>query len=273
MAARLCYTYFVPTSAFVRRAVLLLCAIVVLALSLRAGAGRPMPVLVELFTSEGCSSCPAADKLLQTLIESQPVAGADIIGLGLHVDYWDQLGWKDRFSSAALTNRQQGYGRNFRIDAIYTPQMVVDGRQEFVGSDANVARRAIGKAMSAPHGVLSIALEPAVNDRVAVTVNASELPALSRGDHADIVLAVTESQLRSDVRGGENRGRLLTHAAVVRQLTTIGEAASPQSAARFDVTMAPTWQRDHLTIVAFVQERSSRRVLGAAAMPLQSAPR
>jgi hypothetical protein len=232
-----------------------------------------MPVLVELFTSEGCSSCPPADKLLQTLIETQPIAGAEIIGLGEHVDYWDRLGWKDRFSSAASTNRQQRYGQVFRTDAIYTPQIVVDGREEVVGSDATAARRAIGKAISTPHGALSIAVEPTANDRIAVSVSVSELPPVARGDHAEIVLAVTEGQLRSDVRSGENKGHLLTHAAVVRQLTPIGDATPPQSAAKSDVTIAPAWQRDHLTIVAFVQERSSRRVLGAASVPLQSAGR
>src|SRR5262252_5889298 len=103
--------------------------------------GPATPVIVELFTSEGCSDCPPADTLLEKLIATQPVAGAEIIGLGQHVDYWDQLGWKDRFSSAALTKRQQQYQTRFRTESIYTPQMVVDGRSEFVGSDAAAARK------------------------------------------------------------------------------------------------------------------------------------
>ena len=108
-------------------------------------ASGPTPVILELFTSEGCSDCPPADTLLETLIATQPVPGVEIIGLGQHVDYWDRLGWKDRFSSAALTNRQQLYQTRFNTESIYTPQMVVDGRAEFVGSDAGAARRALEK--------------------------------------------------------------------------------------------------------------------------------
>jgi hypothetical protein len=237
-------------------------------------ASNPTPVLVELFTSEGCSSCPPADALLRTLADTQPVAGAEIIALSQHVDYWDQLGWKDRFSSAALTSRQQQYGRAFNIDSIYTPQMVVDGREEFVGSDASRARRAIGKALSVPHAVLSIALELTGPDRVAVTVSARDLPDVSRGDHMDTVVAVTEDRLRSEVRRGENKGRLLTHTAVVRELRVLrGTATPPEPPARSEVIIAPDWQREHVRVVAFIQERASRRVLGAAAVPLPSARR
>src|SRR5712692_11371016 len=119
-------------------------------------AAQPTPILVELFTSEGCSDCPPADGVLEQLIATQPVAGAEVIGLGQHVDYWDQLGWKDRFSSAALTNRQHVYGAHFGLDSVYTPQMVVDGRAQLVGSDGNAARKAIGHAVTAPHGVVRI---------------------------------------------------------------------------------------------------------------------
>src|SRR5712692_5825374 len=90
-------------------------------LVLAARAAPPTPILVELFTSEGCSDCPPADALLEKLIASQPTSGVEIIGLGQHVDYWDRLGWKDRFSSTALTERQQLYQRRFKTESIYTP--------------------------------------------------------------------------------------------------------------------------------------------------------
>lgn len=247
-------------------------------------AASPVPVLVELFTSEGCSDCPPADKVLDQLIQMQPASGAEVIGLGAHVDYWDRLGWKDRFSSAALTKRQRVYATRFANDSIYTPQMVVDGRVQFVGSDAAAARRAIGKAISEPHGVVRVTIEdvarsfPGRGDRGAespalhVTVTVTDLPKLSRADRADIVVAMTEDGLRSDVKRGENKGRTLTHAAVARCMATIGEVTSegPTSASA-TIPVAADWKRDQLKVVAFVQERRSRRILASAAVPLKNA--
>jgi hypothetical protein len=234
-------------------------------------AAATTPILGELFTSEGCSDCPPADTVLQKLIETQPVGGAEIIGLGQHVDYWDRQGWKDRFSSAALTNRQQVYATRFRNESIYTPQMVVDGRLEFVGSDTAAARRAIERSLSAMHGAVRITVDTMAADRVGVSVTASDLPAPARGDRADIIVAVTEDQLRSDVKRGENHGRVLTHAAVVRYMATIGEAGT--SPAEANIPLAADWQRDHLKVVAFVQELHSRGVLGSASVSLQNARR
>src|SRR5205823_1074647 len=216
------------------------------------------------------SSCPPADALLETLADAQPIAGAQVIALGHHVDYWDRLGWRDRFSSGASTSRQQRYAQIFNLDSIYTPEMVVDGRDEFVGSDAVAARRAIAKAISSQHAMVTLAIEPMAGDRITAAVTVFNLPKLSRADHPDVVVATAESQLRSEVRAGENRGRVLTHAYVVRQMTTIGEAAAGVPI-RSEIAVGPSWQRDHLTIVAFVQERFSRRVLGATAAALPSA--
>src|SRR5271163_3632635 len=109
-------------------------------------ADRPVPVIVELFTSEGCSSCPAADRMLSRLEQTQPVPGAQVIAIEEHVDYWNQLGWSDPFSSPQYRARQNDYAKAFKASDIYTPQMVVNGQSAFVGSDMNRAYREIGAA-------------------------------------------------------------------------------------------------------------------------------
>jgi hypothetical protein len=237
----------------------------VITFALGGAAMAQTPVVIELFTSEGCSSCPPADDLLQRLVDAS-MAGVQVVALGEHVDYWDHQGWKDRFSSAAFTNRQQMYAARFNVDSIYTPQMVVDGRAEVVGSDAAGARAAIARAAQAPHGKVEIQFD---GRRVDVAV--ASLPSMSRGDRADILIAITEDGLRSDVKRGENHGRVLSHAAVVRQLTTIGEANGESAAAHVDVALAPGWQRDRLKLVAFVQERRGRAIVAAAAVPIAAA--
>ena len=223
-----------------------------------------VPVLVELFTAEGCSSCPPADTLLEKLIASQPAAGVQIVGLGEHVDYWDRLGWKDRFSSAALTARQQKYAVRSKGSDIYTPQMVVDGQDGFVGSDLNAARRAIERARATPHGSVRIAVDGPAANVVHVALTVSNLPPSGTGDRADLLVAITEDHLRSDVKRGENQGRTLTHAAVAHDIRTVAENLGASAAAETTVKLASDWVRPHLKVVAFVQERGSRRVLATA---------
>jgi hypothetical protein len=251
-----------------------------------ATAPASTPILVELFTSEGCSDCPAADVLLEQLVATQPVAGAEIIGLGQHVDYWDRLGWKDRFSSAALTSRQREYQTRFNTESIYTPQMVVDGSAELVGSDASAARRAIDRALGRAHGIVRIDIDSGgggpsqLRDvggdpgRVALHVAVSDLPPVGRGDRSDIIVAIIEDHLRTDVKRGENHGRTLVHAAVVRHLSVVGEGASDGSAsARAEIPLAPDWQRDRLKVVAFAQAVRARTILASASAPLQNTRR
>jgi len=239
-----------------------------LGLLLAAAAWGANPVIVELFTSEGCSSCPPADLLLTRLEKEQPVTGAEIIALGQHVDYWNSLGWRDPFSSAEFTSRQQRYAQAFRNDNSYTPQMIVDGRLEFNGSDSRRAAGAIAQAAKASKAAVEAALNPGQQGLV---VKVGSLPALSRGDTAEVLLAITEYALASNVTRGENAGRRLPHSAVVRQLRVLGKAdaqSSPSFTAQPALKLDPAWKRENLRAVVLVQERNSRRIMGAAAVSL-----
>ncbi|MGH9874415.1 MAG: DUF1223 domain-containing protein [Pyrinomonadaceae bacterium] len=237
--------------------------------------GKPMPVIVELFTSEGCSSCPPADAVLIELEKTQPVPGAEVIALGQHVDYWNRLGWADPYSSAGFSARQGEYAQAFGKNGVYTPQMIVDGRTEFVGSNMNKAREAISKAARAPKAAVQVSLAPnpagKKPDGIALLVRVENMPAVSPGDTAEVMLAITENDLNTQVARGENAGRSLRHIAVVRQLKVIGTANAAEGrafTAEPIVTIANGWKRGNLRAVIFVQERASRRVLGAKAIEL-----
>ena len=223
------------------------------------------PVLVELFTSEGCSSCPPADALLARLGRTQPVHGAEILALEEHVDYWDRLGWKDPFSSEAATQRQNDYGSAFGGEQIYTPQMVVDGRTEFVGSSDTDALRAIRTASQAQKPAIHLSWDP--NDALEIHIDAN--PGATQHDDRQLIVVIAESMLHSDVKRGENAGRALQHDGVVRQLLPVAkmEDASAGFTSVVPLHAAREWNRANLRAVVFVQKRHSRHVLAAAAIP------
>ena len=224
-----------------------------------AGSGRT-PVLVELFTSEGCSSCPPADLLLSQLSAEQPVAGAEILALELHVDYWDQLGWKDPASLREATARQQAYSRVFGADRVYTPQAVVDGNVEAVGSDAASLRRAVARAADQPH--VPLTLDAAFDGaRAIVRVSRGDVPAQIR-EPLETVVAIVEDDVNSAVSRGENRGRALHHDAVVRTIKKVSSDAATNGAV---IPLAASWNHSRLRAVAFVQGRRSQRVWGSVA--------
>lgn len=223
------------------------------------------PVLVELFTSEGCSSCPPADALLARLGRTQPVHGAEIIALEEHVDYWDRLGWKDPFSSEAATQRQNDYGSAFGGEQIYTPQMVVDGRTEFVGSSDTDALRAIRTATQAQKPAIHLSWDQ--NDALEIHIDAN--PGATQHDDRQLIVVIAENMLHSDVKRGENAGRALQHDGVVRQLLPAAKMADASAGFSSIVPLhaAREWNRANLRAVVFVQERHSRHVLAAAAIP------
>jgi hypothetical protein len=234
--------------------------------------GTRQPVIVELFTSEGCSSCPPADALLQKLDQTQPVPGALVIALSEHVDYWDRLGWKDPFSSPVYARRQEAYGRRFRLDSVYTPQVVIDGTSEAIGSDALQIQRAILQSIKAEK--LQVQISPvSKNSRGEATVHVQLDPfgkSAARGD-ARLMVALAENAVVSHVLRGENGGRKLDHVAVVRNLMDLGPL---NSARAFSTDIPLTGELEHWNgkrIIAFVQDQQYGRIRGAAFRLLSSA--
>jgi hypothetical protein len=236
----------------------------------RSARGR-VPVVVELFTSEGCSSCPPADALLARMDETQPVEGAEVIALAQHVDYWNYLGWSDPFSSHELSERQGEYARAFGNDGVYTPQMVVDGRAEFPGGSSDKAFDEIARAARAPKAEVFLSRANAGQDdggALRFSVRVEKPPKVTDGDAADVLLAITEGGLSSDVARGENAGRKLGHVGVVRRLTKLGELGAGAFSTEATVALDKSWRRENLRAVVFLQERTSRRVVGAASIKL-----
>ena len=221
-------------------------AVLCLALAASPAAGEDaLPVLLELFTSEGCSSCPPADLLLARVL-AEDGQGGHLIALGEHVDYWDQLGWKDRFSSPVFTTRQEAYAKTLR-SGIFTPQLVVNGGVSLLGSDARAVRAAISSSRGLQR--VRIDLRPPVvsDDGVDVDFAATWTP----GAAGEIYVALVQGRTSSSVSRGENAGRTLTHVAVARSLARVGKGAGAYSGrARF--SMAQWSEADRL--VVFVQE-------------------
>jgi hypothetical protein len=219
--------------------------------------GKRVPVIVELFTSEGCSDCPPADALLRKLEQSQPVSNAEVIVLGEHVDYWNYIGWTDRFSSSKFTDRQRRYVSDFALDSAYTPQMVVDGRAEFNGQNEVKARKAIADSANSEHA--NVQLSSASPETLSVKIDA--IPASAK--KADVVLAITESGLQTEVRKGENQGRTLDHTGVVREMRIIGKVEGQDFTAQPELKLGSDWKRANLTAIVFVQEKGSGHIIGA----------
>jgi hypothetical protein len=251
----------------------LLAIITALSLGTALADEHRVPVIVELFTSEGCSSCPPADQLLSRMDKNQPVSGVRVIALEEHVDYWNSLGWTDPFSSSQYRVRQNEYGRKFVSDNIYTPQMIVNGQAQFVGTDGDRAYQEIGRAAEAQITLVELktivsATDPEVVDLAVQVTN----PKTAKPHNSNVYLAVTESDLSSNVQRGENSGRLLRHAPVVRSFGVIGKVDSKGSgtgAITNTLRLPREWKRENLRAVVFVQERDSFKITGAAVTDLR----
>jgi hypothetical protein len=230
-----------------------------------AGEASAAPVLVELFTSEGCSSCPPADALLEKMDALQPIPGTQLIVLSEHVDYWNHDGWTDPFSSASITDRQNAYVRALGLKSPFTPQFLVDGTEELQTHDAEQIVQSLRKAASAPKvpmRLASITIEPGnpviIQGRVESDVNS--------GKHkADVFVAIALDHAESQVLRGENNGRHLSHVAVVTEFTKVGKLEPGKSFGQdFRVKLRlPGASPTNLRVVAFAQESGPGKVLGA----------
>jgi hypothetical protein len=221
------------------------------------------PVLMELFTSEGCSSCPPVDSWAERLDAVQPIAGAQLILLSEHVDYWDHDGWKDPFSSGLLTDRQRDYARLLGLSDVYTPQVIVDGDVEVHPWKTDEVKQSLEKAAGEPMAAVRVdgatlaAGDPVLTGRV-------EVDGAAEKHGGDVFVAVALDKTLTDVLAGENNGKKLTNVAVVKELVKIGKLEKGKSFDQpFRVKLWPGVDAGNLRVVAFVQESGPGKVVGA----------
>jgi hypothetical protein len=232
-----------------------------------AQTSTAVPVVVELFTSEGCSSCPPADAFLQRLQSMQPVPGAKLITLSEHVTYWNHDGWKDPHSSEQLTDRQQVYVSRFGLPSAYTPQFVVDGTDELKLTDEGQVRAVFEKAVKdqrIPVTITSAHIDPA---GFGILRGHIDIDGTTAKQSADIYVAVTLHQANSDVSAGENKGRKLTETEVVLNLEKIGKTTPGNPFSRdFEVKLKSKEDPANLGVVVVAQAGGTGKIVGAASV-------
>lgn len=212
-----------------------------------------VPVLAELFTSEGCSSCPPADDLLRHLLEKQPIDGVEVIAISEHVDYWNRLGSRDPFSSAQFSERQSEYARALGLPQIYTPQVVIAGHLDVVGNDAAAVRKALIRATQDPRATVAVSATRVDGGKAAVRVVVSATPVQAAAATLDVVVAVVEDGLVTAVPRGENARKRLRHDAVARVLGSIGSLAPAATSGEFirQLDLSGAAASRQLRVVAF----------------------
>ena len=253
----------------------------------RSGSNRPRPpdsplpardvaptdggfAVVEMFTSQGCESCPPAEEVLTEIERDARKRGEPVFALGFHVDYWDDLGWPDRFADEAYTARQEAYARAFGSRGLYTPQMVVNGTVEFVGSDRRTAATAIASALtSAATTPLALSVQDAAGGtagghRVVVDYQTERPP-----ERAVVNVAIVERGLVSDVARGENAGRTLRQDNVVRAFTSVGLDAER---GRVELELPSDLDPRQASVVGYLQNDGDKAIVGAAAVDVSAEP-
>jgi hypothetical protein len=237
------------------------------ALQSQADSAHPSAVLVELFTSEGCSDCPPADELLRQVNGHKSADGQLIVGISEHVSYWNGLGWKDPFSADLYTNRQNDYGTHFGLGSVYTPQMVVNGREQFVGSDSRALLAALATESQRKQISLRIDSAQIKDNSVTFTYTASDLPAKGA---LQLIAVLVDDMDQSSVLRGENSGRKLTHVAVARAFAPLGalhETAQHSTSLPLPTSFLSNPGVGH-HLVLFVQQGGGGPVMGIDTKPI-----
>ena len=226
----------------------------------------PTPVLIELFTSEGCSSCPPADDYVAQLVRTQPLKNVQIVALSEHVDYWNSLGWKDPFSSTEFSRRQRRYARRLET-GVYTPQLVIDGGEDLVGSKRTDVLSAIYRASKRAKAEMDLSVAWSEDGSIDLSISIGDVPKGS----GELVLwtALAEDGLIVDVARGENGGRELRHDGVARLLSNAGKIAANETRdARIAVDEG--WNKANLRVVAFLEDSRDGRIVGVASAALSA---
>ncbi len=221
-------------------------------------------VLIELFTSEGCSDCPPADELLRQVSGRQTEYGQLIVGISEHVSYWNDLGWKDPFSADQYTQRQNDYGAHFRLDSVYTPQMVVNGREQFVGSDRRALASAFASEARRKQIQLHITSLQVTEKNLTFRYSAMGLP---KSGSLELVAVLVDDMERSNVLRGENSGHEIIHASVARALARVGALReTEQKSVTLPLPQSLDAHSGH-HLVLFAQQNGTGPVLGVDAKP------
>lgn len=229
-------------------------------------AGKASPVVLELFTSQGCSSCPPADKLLAELGAQNAVPGVEIIALSFHVDYWNRLGWADPYSSAEYSNRQRDYADFFQ-DNPYTPQLVVDGSRHLVGSSRAKAQSAIEQVRRITKLDLSMTAQRDGDNLTFAITSPTAIPA---DQQVELCFALTLDHTEDQVTSGENAGRKLAHHAVVQlfQVVNLGATGVPLNNT-ISIPASTLNDQPEMHAVVFLQVKTSREIIGASTVSLK----
>jgi hypothetical protein len=221
----------------------------------QANAGEPFAI-VELYTSEGCSSCPIADRILYSLEQEARNKNMNLYTLGFHVDYWDYLGWKDPFSQSSFSHRQRTYSKKLNTRSVYTPQMIVNGTSEFGGYDQNLARKHINEALAIEStATVDLTVDFISEKNIGIKYNLSKIP-----ENYYLQIALVKRAVTTQVRRGENAGKTLKHANAVVMFKSV-DIASERG--KFEFAKPNDFNKNESSIIAFIQHKNNAKIIAA----------